>query len=30
MPALHGPNGVDRGADGEVTGFVLSDGVATT
>jgi L-ascorbate metabolism protein UlaG (beta-lactamase superfamily) len=24
VPALHGPDGVDRGADGEVTGFVLS------
>ncbi|MFJ6579590.1 MBL fold metallo-hydrolase [Streptomyces sp. NPDC091368] len=31
VPALHGPDGVDRGADGEVTGFVLSgDGVPTT
>ncbi|WP_328299877.1 MBL fold metallo-hydrolase [Streptomyces sp. NBC_00435] len=24
VPGLHGPDGVDRGADGEVTGFVLS------
>ncbi|MCX4547619.1 MBL fold metallo-hydrolase [Streptomyces sp. NBC_01387] len=24
VPALHGPDGVDRGKDGEVTGFVLS------
>ncbi|WP_424215861.1 MBL fold metallo-hydrolase (plasmid) [Streptomyces sp. BI20] len=24
VPALHGPDGVDRGEDGEVTGFVLS------
>ncbi|MEU6480347.1 MBL fold metallo-hydrolase [Streptomyces sp. NPDC047017] len=24
VPALHGPDGVSRGADGEVTGFVLS------
>ncbi len=24
VPALHGPDGADRGADGEVTGFVLS------
>lgn len=31
VPALHGPDGVDRGADGEVTGFVLSGkGVPTT
>jgi L-ascorbate metabolism protein UlaG (beta-lactamase superfamily) len=31
VPALHGPDGVDRGADGEVTGFVLSgEGVPTT
>ncbi|MFF5924135.1 MBL fold metallo-hydrolase [Streptomyces flavochromogenes] len=31
VPALHGPDGVDRGADGEVTGFVLSgNGVPTT
>ncbi|MER5889958.1 MBL fold metallo-hydrolase [Streptomyces sp. NPDC001941] len=31
VPALHGPDGVDRGADGEVTGFVLSgDGVPVT
>ncbi|MFI8768153.1 MBL fold metallo-hydrolase [Streptomyces sp. NPDC053792] len=31
VPALHGPDGVDRGTDGEVTGFVLSGpGVPTT
>ncbi|MFJ2766898.1 MBL fold metallo-hydrolase [Streptomyces sp. NPDC087300] len=31
VPALHGPDGVDRGADGEVTGFALSGkGVPTT
>ncbi|WP_242910758.1 MBL fold metallo-hydrolase [Actinomadura terrae] len=31
VPALHGPDGVDRGEDGEVTGFVLSGtGVPTT
>lgn len=24
VPALHGPDGVDRGEDGEVTGFVIS------
>ncbi|MEU8137246.1 MBL fold metallo-hydrolase [Streptodolium elevatio] len=31
VPALHGPDGVDRGEDGEVTGFVLSgQGVPTT
>ncbi|MEU3526295.1 MBL fold metallo-hydrolase [Streptomyces sp. NPDC038707] len=31
VPALHGPDGVSRGADGEVTGFVLSGkGVPTT
>ncbi|MFF0741202.1 MBL fold metallo-hydrolase [Streptomyces sp. NPDC004111] len=31
VPALHGPDRVDRGADGEVTGFVLSGrGVPTT
>ncbi|MCX4984008.1 MBL fold metallo-hydrolase [Streptomyces sp. NBC_00572] len=31
VPALHGPDGVDRGADGEATGFVLSGpGVPTT
>lgn len=31
VPALHGPDGVDRGEDGEVTGFVLSgEGVPTT
>ncbi|MEU7073884.1 MBL fold metallo-hydrolase [Streptomyces narbonensis] len=31
VPALHGPDGADRGADGEVTGFVLSGkGVPTT
>ncbi|ANW22667.1 Zn-dependent hydrolase (plasmid) [Streptomyces clavuligerus] len=31
VPGLHGPDGVDRGADGEVTGFVLSgEGVPTT
>ncbi|MEU7579767.1 MBL fold metallo-hydrolase [Streptomyces sp. NPDC041068] len=31
VPALHGPDEVDRGADGEVTGFVLSGkGVPTT
>ncbi|MEU1669227.1 MBL fold metallo-hydrolase [Streptomyces sparsogenes] len=31
VPALHGPDGVDRGEDGEVTGFVLSgDGVPVT
>ncbi|MFE5972098.1 MBL fold metallo-hydrolase [Streptomyces sp. NPDC056460] len=31
VPALHGPDGVDRGADGEVTGFVISGkGVPTT
>lgn len=31
VPALHGPDGVDRGEDGEVTGFVLSgNGVRTT
>lgn len=31
VPALHGPDGVDRGEDGEVTGFVLTgQGVPTT
>lgn len=31
VPALHGPDGEDRGEDGEVTGFVLSgDGVPVT
>ncbi|MEV5981884.1 MBL fold metallo-hydrolase [Streptomyces sp. NPDC052114] len=31
VPALHGPDGVDRGADGEVTGFLISGkGVPTT
>lgn len=31
VPALHGPDGVDRGEDGEVTGFVISGtGVPTT
>lgn len=31
VPARHGPDGVDRGADGEVTGFALSGrGVPTT
>ncbi|RJL33582.1 MBL fold metallo-hydrolase [Bailinhaonella thermotolerans] len=31
LPALHGPDGVDRGEDGEVTGFLLSGkGVPTT